>query len=48
MVDDLWAMCVGNYTSLQDGKRVIGLAKDKGHLKVVQLLVQSGAQVCTH
>lgn len=30
----------------KDGKRAIDLAKDKGHMKVIQLLLQSGAQVC--
>ena len=32
------------YLTIQDGKRAIDIAKEKGHMKVVQFL-QSGAQV---
>ena len=40
-------MCVVILTSLQNGERAIDVARRENHMEVVQLLLQSGAQVCT-
>lgn len=39
--------CTLFHPSLQDGNRAIDLAKAVGHMEVVKLLLESGAQVCT-
>jgi len=40
-------VCVVILTSLQNDVRAIDVARRRNHMEVVQLLLQSGAQVCT-